>query len=290
MQRDTMIDQYIRLAFEANGLNEPEFEYSVSSCQGDHCTLRRASVELDNEKLLDALWPIHRKYGSALESAKNRRMHEVCRRLVKDFGVTAKVVPVMTQSIEVDLDLMQVINNLDARDSEDFPLLLQLAGVPESELDSWAEELSDHITQGVQDFAYHLGEKIYSVLHSSQLNVNSQSEVIKERCIGDYSVVIQSVVDEQGMFDMGSMMEDDMAISQVMMLARDQLQCISLNCMITHHPTGTQSNQTIWSLLVPFGDSTYSGFLWEVFAEAKEEIRQLLSDEYGESSERSYAA
>jgi hypothetical protein len=285
-----MIDRYIYLAFEASGFIDPEFEYSVSYCQGDHCSLRRASVALDNEKLLNELWPIRRKYGSALELAKNRRMHEVCRRLVKDFGVATKVVPVMSESVEVDLDLMQVVSNHDARDSGDFPLLLKLAGVPESELDSWAEELSDHITQGVKDFASNLGEKIYSVLHSAQLNVNSESEVIKEHCIGDYSVVIKSVVDEQGMFDMSGEMEDDMVISHVMMLARDQLQATSLNCMITHHPTGTQSNQTFWSLLVPFGDTTYSGFLWEVFDEAKEEIRGLLSEDSGISADRSCAA
>ncbi len=283
MQRNTIVDRYIALAFEENGFLEPDFEYSVAYVQGDHCTLRRAHVALDNDRLLNELWPVNQGMGALIKAARNRRMHEVCRKLVSEFGVTVKVVPVkgINEIIEVDVDLMEIVTKLQARDADELASLKQIAGVGDDQLDSWAEKASEFIASGVKKFADLVGCKIYRVLHSAQLNINFEAEVVKEHCIGDVTVVIQTIVDEQGIFDcgLGEVLEDETLISQMMMLARDQLQCTSLNCTITHHPSGRQSSQTFFGLLVPHGDKSFGGFLWEVFSEAKDELRQELAED-----------
>jgi len=291
MSNDTMIDRYITLALEGNGFLEPEFEYSVAYVQGDHCTLKRACVALDNDQLLNSIWPTTRKIRDSLGSAGNRRAKEICRVLVLEYGLSASLVPVLQQSIEVDLDLMHIVTNLLDRESEDAHALAKLAGVDVSDLLRWAEELSDKLEHGIKKHAKDVESKIYSVLHSACLNINKEDEIIREHSIGDYSVVIETVYDENAIDDIyDGEMEDDFVLATMMSLARDQIQCVSLSCTITYLPSGIESMQSFWAVMVPYGDKTFGGFLWDAFMEAKLEMRSMMELEGSSSEEGSEAA
>ncbi|WP_304526762.1 hypothetical protein [Halomonas sp. I5-271120] len=276
-----VFDRYLTWLFEANGFRDADVAYNIGFCQGDHCTLKRANVSLSDPKILEALWPVETasRIHTSADIVKCRRMHEVIRALEVEFEAEVSLSPFERYSLSITTDIPDIVNRvIHDEDEAEIARIAQLSQLSsEEEWQNWAEDLERHVVDELNEFAKSLGSRAYSTLSDAILSSPFQEKPIQDRTIGDYSVKIEAFSNDNDFefaFDM--LEDDDHFLSILLDLSKRKLTCASIRCVIEHLPSGEEASHEYNGIICRSDDPRYEGLYWDVFAEAKAMMREIV--------------